>query len=92
MIIVSDDKTYFVNFDNVTQISIGINKEKEYGIIVTTTNDDEFPLAVYETKERAKEILEEIVNKYLEYGQIQNLVGDIKQVCNIPKKYEMPKE
>lgn len=88
MIIVSDDKTYFVNFDNVTQISIGINKEKEYGIIVTTTNDDEFPLAVYETEERAKEILEEISERLENWENLK--AGQPTGVCSY--RYIMPKE
>lgn len=78
MIIVSDDKTYFVNFDNVTQISIGINDKEEYGIIVTTTNDDEFPLAVYKTEKRAKEVLDDIVNNY--------------NITPLAMIYRMPKE
>ena len=88
MIIVSDDKTYFVNFDNVTQISIGINKEKEYGIIVTTTHDDEFPLAVYETEERAKEILEEISERLENWENLK--AGQPTGVCSY--RYIMPKE
>ncbi len=88
MIIVSDNKTYFVNFDNVTQISIEINKEKEYGIIVTTTNDDEFPLAVYKTEERAKEILEEISERLENWENLK--AGQPTGVCSY--RYIMPKE
>ena len=101
MIIVSQDKLEAFNFDEIFRLYIDTWSSEEFAIepncwcIKAEKASDNMICAFlgeYTTKERAKEILEEIVNKYLEYGQIQNLVGDIKQVCNIPKKYEMPKE
>lgn len=91
MIIVNQEK-HLLNYDNVIEICKTFGNEKDVSIIATTINNDDIVLGEYDTEERADEILDEIVNKYLEYGQIQNLVGDIKQVCNIPKKYEMPRE
>ena len=91
MIIVNQEKR-ILNYDNIVDIDKTFGNEKDVSIIATTINNNDIVLGEYDTEERADEILDEIVNKYLEYGQIQNLVGDIKQVCNIPKKYEMPKE
>ena len=46
-------------------------------------------LATYETEERAKEVLQEIVSKYKVtlYNPKTN-----ETVVNVPKVYEMPKE
>lgn len=93
MIIVSQDKTKIVNFDNLTQIYITQDEEKTATFIRYETVDSLYDdLGEYKTEERAKEVLQEIIDKFMEYGQMQNLAGDIKQVCEIPKKYEMPKE
>ena len=93
MIIVSQDKTKIVNFDNLTQIYITQDEEETATFIRYETVDSLYDdLGEYKTEERAKEVLQEIIDKFMEYGQIQNLAGDIKQVCEIPKKYEMPKE
>lgn len=93
MIIVSQDKTKIVNFDNLTQIYITRDEEETATFIRYETVDSLYDdLGQYKTEERAKEVLQEIIDKFMEYGQIQNLAGDIKQVCEIPKKYEMPKE
>ena len=93
MIIVSQDKTKIVNFDNLTQIYITQDEEKTATFIRYETVDSLYDdLGEYKTEERAKEVLQEIIDKFMEYGQMQKLAGDIKQVCEIPKKYEMPKE
>lgn len=87
MIIVSQDKTSIINFDNIENIYVsGTFISVNYSL-----NNNEC-IAEYKTEERAKEVLQEIIDKFMEYGQIQNSAGDIKQVCEIPKKYEMPKE
>lgn len=64
MIIVEQNETYLVNFDNVEYISIAANEEEtKYGIISVTKND-EIVLGVYETEEKAKQILKEIISFY----------------------------
>ena len=65
MIIVSQDKTKILNFDNIEVIGIGNPLEDDEGkfkILVDTTNDNEFSIAEYETEDRAKEVLKEILN------------------------------
>ena len=63
MIIVSQDKNTIVNFDNVENIQVRKLPENEigYAIGVETfcSNFDRF--AIYDTEERAKEVLQEIV-------------------------------
>lgn len=87
MIIVSQDETSIINFDNIEEIYVS----GKFISVNYSLNNNEC-IAEYKTEERAKEVLQEIIDKFMEYGQIQNLAGDIKQVCEIPKKYEMPKE
>lgn len=65
MIIVEQNETYLVNFDNVEHITIAENEEKtEYAIISVTKSKTEIILGVYETEEKAKQILKEIISFY----------------------------
>lgn len=65
MIIVEQNKTYLVNFDNVEHITIAKNEEEtEYAIISVTKSRDEIILGVYETEEKAKQILKKIISFY----------------------------
>ena len=92
MIIVSQDKTMVINFENVEIIGVGNPLENDLGkfpIVITTISDNEYPIAIYETEERVKEVLQEIVSKYKTtlYNSKTN-----ETVVNVPKVYEMPKE
>ena len=90
MIIVSQDKTKIVNFDNLTQIYITRDEEETATFIRYETVDSLYDdLGEYKTEERAKEVLQEIIHIYGEcnascastgYGYVKN------------KVYEMPKE
>lgn len=65
MIIVEQNKTYLVNFDNVEHITIAENEEEtEYAIISVTKSKTEIILGVYETEEKAKQILKKIISFY----------------------------
>lgn len=95
MIIVSQDKEIIVNFNNVESIDIvadldGTGKVP-YKIYYETDSKRE-ELGTYKTEERAREVLQEIANKYLEYASIQNGVGNISSITILPRAYEMPKE
>ncbi len=85
MIIISQDKDLIINFDNVTVIGIAQSDEKEIDSI-TVDGEEQF-LAEYKTEKRAKEVLQEIINKYRQWNQDAN-----NAVTTIPKVYEMPKE
>lgn len=93
MIIVSQDKTEIINFDNVNTLRV-----TKTGFIVSYENtykaedDCSNILGKYKTESRAKEVLNEIKEKYTEYAKISNVSGDIRQVFILPKVYEMPKE
>lgn len=71
MIILSQDKTEILNFDNIEVIGIGNpleNNDGKFQILVDTTNDNEFTIAEYETEERAKEVLE-VIFDFFEVSQ-----------------------
>lgn len=88
MIIVSKDKKIITNFDNVLAIQIdehikNTDGEKDYEI-VAITEEKMANIGVYETEERAKEVLEEIVDTY-KFNRCY-AVGQKQAV------YEMPEE
>ena len=95
MIIVSQDRKMFVNFNSIVSVYViknYISEEegyKGYNIDFATNEEINFVLATYETEERAKEVLKEIIETYEDcnasavstgYGYVKN------------KVYEMPTE
>ena len=68
MIIVNQEKTYLVNFNNVCQVTLAVNEEEtEYAIVVQTVDKEEIIMGTYKTEERAKEVLQEIIKSYRHY-------------------------
>lgn len=66
MIIVSQDKTKIVNFDNLTQIYITQDEEETLYFIRYETVDSLYDdLGEYKTKERAETILSAIGKEYI---------------------------
>lgn len=89
MIIVSQDKTKIVNFDNLIQIYITQDEEETANFIryesVDSLYDD---LGVYKTEERAKEVLQEIITRH---GNWENMkMGQPSGICS--PVYEIPKD
>jgi len=60
MILIDQDRTSIINFDNVTSLHI-VNVERDTHIRVQTNNGDHKYLGKYKTEERAMEILQEII-------------------------------
>lgn len=99
MIILSQ-KGKILNFDNIIEIStkdLTIYDEGCYVIVAETVNNKEKELGVYNTEERAKEVLQEIKKCYGSYLQldggpaiIQGQVDIQPNIFNIPKVYKMP--
>lgn len=88
MIIVSQDKTKIVNFDNLIQIYITQDEEETANFIRYESVDSLYEdLGYYKTEARAKEVLQEIISKYKTtlYNSKTN-----ETVVNIPKVFEMP--
>ena len=93
MIIVSQDKDLILNFKNIDAIGIGNPLENDDGlfkILASTTSDNEYTLGKYKTEERAKEILQEIINLYKKTDCVIGIGDSLKQVVNLPKIFEMP--
>ena len=95
MLILSQDKNGIVNLTNITSILVE-NKE----LIARVTNGHKATLGEYDTKERAKEVLQEIfkvyrLNKMLECSdrieQVETLKAILKENMK-PFIYEIPKE
>ena len=92
MIIVSQDKTKIVNFDNIAHIFISKDSEKHFLIEYGKMTGTSALLGVYSTEERAKEVLQEIMKKYLEIKCFYNSKYEVMQAIEQPKVYEMPVE
>lgn len=87
MIIVSQDKTKIVNFDNLIQIYITQDEEETANFIRYESVDSLYEdLGEYKTEERAKEVLQEIITRH---GNWENMkMGQPSGICS--PVYEMP--
>ncbi len=99
MIIVSQDKTKIVNFDNLIQIYITQDEEETANFIRYESVDSLYEdLGEYKTEERAKEVLQEIYKVYSDFTLIkcvnekyqnQLIIGNINKYFDV---YEMPED
>lgn len=87
MIIVSQDETILINFDNVSAIAIDDNNTKKQ-IHARRNNDDVVMCGEYATEERTKEVLKEIYQAVENWENLK--AGQPTGECRF--KYEMPKE
>lgn len=101
MLIINQERNELINFSNVMNISIVDCEEEGYLIsagFIVGRDDNYRDLGYYDTKERAKEILQEIVAEYLDYVKTggrfdyKALTNTTEHYYNLPKVYEMPKE
>ena len=95
MVIVSQDKELILNFENIDAIEIGNPLEYDDGmfkVFASTTSDNEYTLGKYKTEERAKEVLQEIMKRYLEIKCFYNSKYEVMQAIEQPKVFEMPEE
>ena len=90
MIIVNQDRDKIINFDNLTQVYITQDEEETAYFIRFETVDSLYDdLGEYKTEERAKEVLQEIINSYLDCNE-ENIYEKFAYVKN--KVFEMPTE
>ncbi len=89
MIIVSQDKNRIVNFNNLTQIYIAYCEEDNTGYFIRFETVDSLyeDLGEYKTKERAKEVLEEIIKCYKDTNYEYESCWCLRNLV-----YEMPLE
>ena len=89
MLILSQQKNKIVNFSNLIQIYITKDEQENYIRFETIAGlyDD---LGIYNTKERAKEILQEIIKEYRDYRTAE--CDGYTNVLQETAVYEMPEK
>lgn len=90
MIIVSQEKDEILNFNNIMNINVTNCEEDGYLIsagFIVGRDDNYRDLGYYKTEERAKEVLEEIIDMYCSCNSEYGSIGYVKN-----RVYEMPKE
>lgn len=84
MIIINQERTKIINFEKITEITASGTKILVGDDIFVPKGEE---IATYDTEERAKEVLQEIINAYLDCNE-QNYLTEFAYVKN--KVYEMP--
>lgn len=101
MLLVSQEKDGIINLDNILVIRLSTDFEtnKKTLIYVDCIGDEHFGIGKYDTEERAKEVLQEIVKEYSSYLELKGgaalVQGDMDiqpNIFNIPKVYKMPEK
>lgn len=98
MIIVSQDKSEVINFNNVVRLEVSNNTHGQALIEVHNFCDDfETVIGLYKTEERAKEVLQEIIKLYKAtetFKAISNRISDEVGAIAIENGfvYEMPEK
>ena len=90
MLILSQDKSFILNYDNIESIEIG-NFEENRGrgiIYARLTSDYFYTIGEYNTIERAKEVLQEIIKNY----KINDLIQSDSVTIRNKVVYEMPEK
>ena len=102
MVIVSQEKDGIINFDNilVIRLSTDFETKKKTIIYVDCVGDEHFGMGKYDTEERAKEVLEEILEyrsmfeffKYVTDDVQEKMADDFIKDNVIFNTYEMPEK
>lgn len=98
MILIRQDKKGIVNLDRMDIICV-VEYGKRNFIEINYENAEHKLIAEYESEERVKEVLQEIIQKYSSYLKLEGgpaiLQGQIDiqpNIFNIPKVFVMPTE
>lgn len=102
MIIVSQDKKNIVNFDNVGRVYAMKHPNEKPDVRCSTLPDLEIILGSYETEERAKEVLQEIIKRNARFAMYREaptggreqteMLEDFIENKIIFDTYEMPED
>ena len=87
MIIVSQDREDIINFDNVKMIN---REENRISVDANFGRGDFYCIAEYDTEERAKEVLAEIVKSYRDYRTAE--CDGYTNVLQETAVFDMPEE
>lgn len=100
MIIVSQDKMSIINFNNINEIRVRANQIIMFDNTYTSSDDCSDVLGIYKTEERAKEVLQEIIQKIADTSLV-NLMENLQLTIHdssfaladgISNTYYMPEE
>lgn len=96
MVILSQNKKRIFNFENLVEIRVSVHNTyplrdnvKGYDLQGIGQNGKYIILGIYDTEERAKDVLQEIIKAYLDCN-VQNALAEYAYVKNIV--FEMPTE
>ncbi len=95
MIIVSQNKKVILNFDNIINLELeeqikNMDREREIQVQAITDCGNYCVLAYYKTEERAKEVLQEIIQSCRDYRTAE--CDGYTDVLQRTAVYEMPEE
>jgi hypothetical protein len=92
MIIVSQGKDELVNFDRIESIWIDVEEGR---VTIEATADTNSTLGTYSTEERAKEVLQGIINAYEKAGNIAFETSEDERLMRLTHNsnvFEMPEK
>lgn len=92
MIIVSQEKDELVNFDRIESIWIDVEEGR---VTIEATADTNSTLGTYSTEERAKEVLQGIINAYEKAGNIAFETSEDERLMRLTHNssvFEMPEK
>ena len=92
MIIVSQRKDELVNFDRIESIWIDVEEGR---VTIEATADTNSTLGTYSTEERAKEVLQGIINAYEKAGNIAFETSEDERLMRLTHNssvFEMPEK
>ena len=93
MLIVSQDKETIFNLEQIPTIQVNENSGGSLDSYFLTIYPLGINLGYYKTKERAKEVFQEIIYKYQEvHTNINVSMVEVMYNYNEPKVYEMPEQ
>lgn len=91
MLILSQNKDTIINFERINYIEITKKDDHSYSIYLNFADSDWKNIGYYRTEDRAKEVLQEIIEQY-EYCQVLQEGHGISLSSGNNYVYTMPKE
>ena len=91
MIIIGQNNDTLINFERINFIKIEPSENK-FDIEINYADDDGDVIATYDSFDRAKEILAEIINAYKTVARVEGKEKGQPKFYNVPKVYFMPEK
>lgn len=91
MIIVGQDINVILNFKKTSYIYIEKNELMKKIMVKANTDGEKITLGIYSDDEQVTKVIEDILNKYLEYATIGK-GENAKFIAELPRMFIMPKD